>query len=329
MTLKAKDELLKRLFEANGEPVSGQEIADEFSLSRTAIWKYVKDFEKEGYEIGTVRKKGYYLISAPDLVNQANVKKYLNTPAFGHRIDYKETCESTQLIAHDEAQAGAPNGTVVISEEQTLGKGRMSRPWNSVAGKGIWMSVIARPQLTPQQAPQMTLVAAVAVTRAIEEVTGVEPTIKWPNDILVNGKKVTGILTELQADPDRVKAIILGIGINVNQTEEDFPENLRAIASSLNIVLGHKVNRAKLIAKTLEFLEHYTNIYVQHGFSPIKLLWEGYSNTAGKRIRAVMINETIEGTAIGISSEGMLELRLDDGSVRGIYSADIEFENDK
>lgn len=326
MTSKAKHELLKRLYEADGQPVSGQEIADEFGLSRTAIWKYVKDFEKDGYEIGTVRKKGYYLITVPDLVNEANVKKHLSAPAFGHRIDYMETCESTQLIAHDEAQSGAPNGTVIIAEEQTLGKGRMSRPWNSVAGKGVWMSVIARPALTPQQAPQMTLVAAVAVTRAIQEVTGIEPTIKWPNDILVNGKKVTGILTELQADPDRVKAIILGIGINVNQTEEDFPVELRPIASSLKMVLGHSINRAKLIAKTLEFLEHYTDIYITHGFSPIKLLWEGYSNTAGKRIRAVMFNETIEGTALGISNEGMLELRLDDGTVRGIYSADIEFE---
>ena len=207
-----------------------------------------------------------------------------------------------------------------------MGKGRMSRPWNSIAGKGVWMSVIVRPALTPQQAPQMTLVAAVAVTRAIQEVTGIEPSIKWPNDILVNGKKVTGILTELQADPDRVKAIILGIGINVNQTEEDFPDELIPIAGSLKMVHGHSINRAELIAKTLEFLEHYTEIYVTHGFGPIKLLWEGYSNTAGRRIRAVMFNETIEGTALGISNEGMLELRLDDGSVRGIYSADIEFK---
>ena len=326
MTSNAKTELLKRLFEADGQPVSGQDIADEFGLSRTAIWKYVKDFERDGYEIGTVRKKGYYLITVPDLVNEANVKKHLQATTYGNRIDYMETCESTQLIAHEEAQNGAPDGTVIISEEQTVGKGRMSRPWNSTAGKGIWMSVITRPALSPQQAPQMTLVAAVAVTRAIQEVTGIEPSIKWPNDILVNGKKVTGILTELQADPDRVKAIILGIGINVNQTEADFPEELKTIASSLKMVIGHSINRAELIAKTLEFLEHYTEIYVTHGFSPIKLLWEGYSNTAGKRIRAVMFNETIEGIALGISNDGMLELRLDNGTVRGIYSADIELK---
>jgi BirA family transcriptional regulator, biotin operon repressor / biotin---[acetyl-CoA-carboxylase] ligase len=327
MTSNAKNEFLKRLFEANGQPVSGQVIADEFGLSRTAIWKYVKDLEKDGYEIGTIRKKGYYLISVPDRVNESNVKKHLkSTVVFGQRIVYKESCLSTQFIAHEEAQNGAPDGTVVISEEQTSGKGRMSRPWDSAAGKGIWMSVIARPALTPQQAPQMTLVAAVAVTRAIEEVAGVNPSIKWPNDILIDGKKVTGILTELQADPDRVKAIILGIGINVNQNDEDFPEELKSIATSLKMVSGKTINRAKLIAKTLEFLEHYTNLYVAHGFSPIKLLWEGYSNTVGKRIRAVMFNETIEGIAMGITEDGMLNLKLDDGSIRGIFSADIHFQ---
>lgn len=326
MSSIAKNELLKRLFEANGQPVSGQEIADQFGVSRTAIWKYIKEFEQDGYEIGTIRKKGYYLISTPDKVNAANIKKYITTANYGQQIHYVETCESTQFIAHDEAQNGAPDGTVIIAEEQTLGKGRMSRPWNSTANKGIWMSVIIRPSLTPQQAPQMTLVAAVAVTRSIEDITGIQPDIKWPNDILVKGKKVTGILTEMQADPDRVKAIILGIGMNVNQEANDFPDELQTIATSLKMELGETVSRSKLVAKILEYLENYTKIYETHGFAPIKLLWEGYSNTTGKRIRAVMLNETIEGTAIGISETGMLELRLDDGSIRGIYSADIELK---
>lgn len=326
MNLTAKDELLKRLFEANGQPVSGQEIADQFGLSRTAIWKYVKELELDGYEIGTVRKKGYFLITVPDKVNAANIKKHLNTQTYGQTIHYYETLESTQFIAHDESQNGAQDGTLIISEEQTLGKGRMSRPWNSTFGKGIWMSLIVRPNLAPHQAPQMTLVAAVAVTRAIEEITGIHPDIKWPNDILINGKKVTGILTELQADPDRVKAIILGIGINVNQSPDDFPVELSTIATSLKIALGSEVNRSKLIAKVLEFLEQYTKIYEMHGFAPIKLLWEGYSNTVGKRIRAVMLNEVLDGTAIGISDEGLLKIRLEDGTVRGIYSADIEIQ---
>ncbi|WP_262173033.1 biotin--[acetyl-CoA-carboxylase] ligase [Saccharococcus sp. Marseille-Q5394] len=323
MNTNIKSELLKRLFEAKGNPISGQEFADEFGLSRTAIWKYIREFEEEGYEIASIRKKGYVLIASPDLVNAANIKKYLQTAAYGRKIDYHVSCGSTQILAHDAAQAGVPDGTLVVSEEQTAGKGRLSRPWDSAAQKGIWMSLIIRPSLMPQQAPQMTLVAAVAIVRAIENIAGIEATIKWPNDILINNRKVTGILTELQSEPDRVKAIILGIGMNVNQDEDDFPLELKEIATSLKIAGGKHIDRAKLIAEILFFIESYTKMYEKHGFGPIKLLWEGYSNIAGKRIQAVMLNETVEGTALGISEEGLLELQLDDGTVRGIYSADV------
>lgn len=324
MSINVKSELLKKLLEAKGEPVSGQDIADSFGLSRTAIWKYVKELEKEGYEIGTVRKKGYFLKEQPDKVNAENVQQYLESKRFGQTIHYHESCPSTQLLAHDVAHAGAVDGTVIIAEQQTAGKGRLSRPWDSADGKGIWMSVITRPALTPQQAPQLTLVAAVSVTRAIESLTDVCPEIKWPNDILLNGKKVTGILTELQADPDRVKAIIIGIGINANQQLTDFPEELHSIATSIQMITGKHVNRAQLIAKILYYLELYADIYVQEGFLPIKQLWESYSNTIGKRIRAVMLHETLEGVARGISHDGMLELQLEDGTIRGIYSADIQ-----
>lgn len=323
MNTNVKNELLKRLFEAKGEPVSGQEFAEQFGLSRTAIWKYIKEFEEDGYEIASIRKKGYVLISSPDRVNSANIQKHLGTSSYGRTIDYYESVQSTQIIAHDAAQAEAADGTLIVAEEQTAGKGRLSRPWSSTANKGIWMSLIIRPSLMPQQAPQMTLVSAVAIVRAIEELTQLEATIKWPNDIMINGKKMTGILTELQSDPDRVKAIIIGIGMNVNQDEDDFPNELKPIATSLKMATGEHIDRAKLIAGILNYLELYTKMYEKHGFGPIKLLWEGYSNTAGKRVRAVMLNETIEGTALGISEEGLLELRLDDGSVRGIYSADI------
>lgn len=327
MNTNVKNELLKRLFEADGRPISGQEFADEFGLSRTAVWKYIKEFEVEGYEIVSVRKKGYVLVSSPDRVHGAAIQQYLKTKRYGRHITHFETCASTQLIAHDFAQNDAPDGTLVVSEEQSGGKGRLSRPWSSAAHKGIWMSLIVRPELLPQQAPQMTLVAAVAIVRAIEEVVNIAATIKWPNDIMLDGKKVTGILTELQSDPDRVKAIIIGIGMNINHEVNDFPEELHSIATSLKIATGQEINRAKLIAAILGFLELYTSMYEKHGFGPIKLLWEGYSNTAGKRIRAVMLNETIEGLALGISDEGLLELKLDDGSIRGIYSADIVLES--
>lgn len=326
MNTKVKNELLKRLFEANGVPISGQEFADEFGLSRTAIWKYIKEFEEEGYDIQSIRKKGYVLTGSPDRVNAANIHKQLKTKSYGRIVQYYESCATTQSIAHDAAQNGAPDGTLIVSEEQTAGKGRLSRPWSSAARKGVWMSLIIRPSLMPQEAPQMTLVTAVAIVRAIEEIVGLEATIKWPNDIMIDGKKMTGILTELQSDPDRVKAIIIGIGMNINHEKDDFPDEIQEIATSLKLQSGKETDRARLIAEILSFLEIYTEMYVKHGFGPIKLLWEGYSNTAGKRIKAVMLNETVEGIALGISEEGLLEVELADGTVKGIYSADIIIE---
>ncbi|GKV67969.1 bifunctional ligase/repressor BirA [Sporosarcina sp. NCCP-2716] len=323
MNTNVKTELLRRMSAGKEHPVSGQQLADEFGVSRTAIWKYVKELETEGYEIGSVRKKGYYLIASPDAVTPAAIQQYLTTPLYGSTIRYTGTCPSTQLIAHDEAQNGAADGTVIIADEQTAGKGRLSRPWSSAAGKGIWMSVITRPALTPQQAPQMTLVTAVAIVRAIEECTSVTPSIKWPNDILVNGRKLTGILTELQADPDRVKAIILGIGMNVNQEPDDFPSELQSIATSLRIEEGQPVSRAKLVAAVLSYLEQYVSLYVEKGFAPLKLLWESYADSIGRRIRVSTLQETYEAVARGISDDGRLEVQLDDGTIRGIYSADI------
>ncbi len=323
MNTNVKTELLRRMSAGKEHPVSGQQLAEEYGLSRTAIWKYVKELENEGYEIGSVRKKGYYLIASPDAVTPAAIQQYLTASVYGSTISYRGTCPSTQLIAHEEAQNGAADGTVIIADEQTAGKGRLSRPWSSAAGKGIWMSVITRPELTPQQAPQMTLVAAVAIVRAIEECTSVRPSIKWPNDILAGGRKLTGILTELQADPDRVKAIILGIGMNVNQQTEDFPGELQEIATSLRVEGGQPVSRAKLVAAVLSYLEQYVALYVEKGFAPLKLLWESYADSIGRRVRISTLQETYEAVAQGISEDGRLEVQLDDGSVRGIYSADI------
>ncbi|WP_432355143.1 biotin--[acetyl-CoA-carboxylase] ligase [Sporosarcina sp. A2] len=323
MNTNIKSELLKRMAGGKEHPISGQQLADEYGVSRTAIWKYVKELESEGYEIGSIRKKGYYLIDSPDSVSSAAIQQYVDSENYGKTIRHVESCPSTQLLAHAEAQSGAPDGMVIIADEQTAGKGRLSRPWSSAAGKGIWMSVITRPKLMPQQAPQMTLVAAVAIVRAIEELTDVTPSIKWPNDILVKGRKLTGILTELQADPDRVKAIILGIGMNVNQQLEDFPEDIRGIATSLSIEEGKPINRAQLTAKVLSYLELYVTLYVEKGFAPIKLLWESYADSIGKRVRISTLQESYEATARGISEDGRLEVVLDDGTVKGIYSADI------
>jgi len=321
-----KQEITKRLLSAKGNPISGQQLADEFGLSRTAIWKHIKELESDGFMIETIKKKGYVLSSSPDSIQAAKVEQHLTTKRFGRHIHYVEQCPSTQPIAHQLAQVNALDGTVVLTEEQTAGKGRMARPWTSSRGKGIWMSVIIRPEIPPMKAPQFTLIAAVAVTRAIEDIAEVRAEIKWPNDLLINGKKCTGILTELQADVDRVQAIILGIGVNVNQDLEDFPDEIQPIATSIKMVAGVHIDRAHLVARILHYLEIYTDMYVEHGFEPLKLLWESYSGTLGRRIKAVMINQQIEGIALGITNDGVLQVQTDDGTIHGIYSADIEIQ---
>ncbi|HWK24714.1 MAG TPA: biotin--[acetyl-CoA-carboxylase] ligase [Ureibacillus sp.] len=327
MTLSMKDKILKRFLLASGEPISGQYLAEEMGISRTAVWKHLQSLQEEGYSFETIKKKGYLLTNKPDRVDAASISSYLTTERFGHNIHYYDECATTQTIAHELARNGAPDGTVVIAETQTDGKGRMSRPWESTKGKGIWMTVIIKPDVLPHQAPQFTLVAAVSIVNALKSLyKEFTPVIKWPNDILVNGMKCTGILTEMIAEMDRVQALLVGIGINVNQQKEDFPEELQSIATSLSIEENKLLNRAELVATILSFLENYSDLYITRGFGPIKKLWEDASGTIGKEIKATTLTEVIQGKAIGITESGVLEIQLDSGEIRSIYSADIELK---
>ena len=324
MNITVTHKLAGRLIEAKGTAVSGQQLADEFGISRTAVWKHIKDLEEQGYEIASVKKKGYSLVSQPDTLEPAGLQPLLKTRMIGRNMVYQRSCTSTQIIAHQLAQEGTPAGTVAITEEQTAGRGRMARVWDSAYGKGIWMSVVLRPDVVPQKAPQFTLVAAVAMVRAIEEVTGVKPEIKWPNDILIKGKKCTGILTELQSDADGIQALIIGIGLNVNQELSDFDVQVQPIATSLKMESGKHVSRQDMVRAILFHLEHYTDLYIVEGFGILKVLWESYSSTIGSKVRARLPKETLEGIAEGITEDGVLQLRTADGKLHSIYSADIE-----
>ncbi|HWL24895.1 MAG TPA: biotin--[acetyl-CoA-carboxylase] ligase [Ureibacillus sp.] len=328
MNLTTKDELLTRFLKAKDEPLSGQQLADEFGISRTAIWKHLQTLQDEGYTFDTVKKKGYVLTSKPDRVDPARISSYLTTKRLGHSAHYFEECTSTQTIAHQLARNGADDGTIVVAESQTEGKGRMTRPWESTKNKGIWMTVLIRPNILPHQAPQFTLIAAVAVVNAIKSLSNnINPEIKWPNDILINGKKCTGILTEMIAEMDGVQALLIGIGVNVNQNEEDFPDEIKNIATSLSIEENTKLDRSELIAAILHYLEKYTDIYLKSGFQPIKILWEEFSGTIGKKIRATTLREVIEGIAIGITDDGVLQVKVENNEIKQIYSADIEIES--
>lgn len=321
-----KYEILKKLQQAGDEAVSGQQLANDCGISRTAIWKHIKQLEEEGYVFETIKKKGYILKSQPNLIDPDKIKAALETETFGEQIIYEEVVSSTQPIAHQLAQQGAKAGTVVICEEQTAGRGRMQREWKSQKGKGIWMSIILRPDVPPRNAPQFTLVAAVAIAKAIEDVAAVRPQIKWPNDLLIDGLKITGILTELQADPDYVNALIMGIGINVNHEQVDFPEEIQGIATSLKLQSGKEIDRAVLVARILYYLEKYSAMYVEVGFQEIKKEWEAYSCTIGQTIKVTTVQEVFIGKAIAITNDGVLKVQLPDGETKSVISADIELK---
>lgn len=324
MNTEITEQIAEQLLASRGEPVSGQQLAEQYGISRTAIWKHMKELEEQGFVMETVKKKGYVLKQAPDTLQPLCIRPFLHEGGIGGNLVYETSVASTQIVAHQLAQDGAPDGTVVLAEEQTSGRGRLSRKWQSAYGKGVWMSVILRPQIPVHLAPQFTLVAAVAAAKAIEEAIGAAPSIKWPNDILIDGKKCTGILTELQADADGVQALIIGIGLNANQLPADFPEELEGIATSLAIEKGGSINRAKLAADVLNELSSHSQLYLEEGFAPVKRIWESYSNTIGSRVRARLAKETLHGVAERITEDGVLMLRTDDGKVHPIYSADIE-----
>ena len=254
MQSSVKHTLLEAFSKADGEFVFGQALADMIGCSRTAVWKHIESLRQEGFELEVVRKKGYRITSKPDKVSENELLIGLETNRLGKRIVFKESVESTQKEAHQIAEE-AEEGTLVIAEEQTAGRGRMARPWQSPKYTGVWMSIILKPELPPFKAPQFTLITAVAVTEAIRDAAGVMPSIKWPNDLLLNGKKLTGILTEMQADSDHIRSIIIGIGVNVNQRE--FPEELAQIATSIAIEKGETVSRAKIVQAIMKNLETY------------------------------------------------------------------------
>jgi BirA family transcriptional regulator, biotin operon repressor / biotin---[acetyl-CoA-carboxylase] ligase len=324
MQSQLRKDLLDAFTNAGGSYLSGQHIAELLGCSRTAVWKHIEELRKEGFELEAVRRKGYRIVKTPEKITADELRLGLKTKFIGKNVHHEESVESTQKIAHVLAYEGAPEGTVIIAEEQLSGRGRMDRKWHSPKYTGIWMSMILRPNIPLPKAPQLTLLTAVAIVQGIEDITGVLPEIKWPNDILINGKKVTGILTELEAEADRINSVIIGIGMNVNQTKEDFPVEIRDIATSLLLEKGEKVSRADLIKSIFTNLEKLYLLYLEEGFFPIKLLWESYAISIGRKITARTLTHSIVGKAQGITDDGVLIIEDEQGKIHHVYSADIE-----
>lgn len=323
--MKIKQVILQAFHDQPDRFISGEELSQTCGCSRTAVWKHIEELRRDGYEVEAVRKLGYRLLTAPDRLSAAEITAGLGTKKIGQHVYAYDEVVSTQPLAHDAAAKGAVEGTLVLAEQQTGGKGRLGRPWHSPKGTGIWMSLIVRPAIPLPKTPQMTLLTAVCVARTIREETGLPVKIKWPNDIFIGDKKVCGILTELNAESDRVNYLVIGIGLNVNSVESDFPEELAQVGTSLRIESGQSISRVRFIQQFCRIFEETYEQFLLEGFQPIKSEWEAYSYTIGRLVTIQTISQKLEGRAIGLNEEGVLLVEDEAGLVHKVYSADVNY----
>jgi BirA family transcriptional regulator, biotin operon repressor / biotin---[acetyl-CoA-carboxylase] ligase len=308
-----KETVLAVLKGHSGRYISGEELSRRLQVSRTAVWKHIGGLRDEGYDIESSPRLGYRLVSVPDLLLPSEVRDGLRTAVLGREMVHYHTADSTNRLARELAANGAPEGTLVVAERQTGGRGRLGREWQSPTG-GIWVSLILRPALPPYQAQLFTLLAAVAAAEATAETTGLVPGIKWPNDLLVNGRKLVGILTEVSAEMEQVNYLVLGLGLNANVPAPAFAEELKESATSLLVETGSPVSRAGWLRS---FLEHFEAGYCsaqQEGFADMLSRWRRYSVTLGRPVRVTVGERSREGIALDISEQGALLVRTDEGT---------------
>jgi len=317
-----RSNILDILRNANGAYVSGEDIARTLNVSRTAVWKHIRELKQAGYAIDSHSRSGYCLMETPDLLLPNEIQNGRKTKVLGKDIQYYKEVISTNNQAKLAAQQDADEGTIIVSESQTSGRGRLARGWYSPAEKGIWFSVILRPHFLPQEAPKCTLMAAVAIAKAIETITELQVGIKWPNDILYNKQKLVGILTEMNAEMDCINYIIIGMGVNVNIQKDEFPVELQQIATSLAILKGEKISRVKLLNEILFQIETLYNIAQTEGFVKILEEWKKYSVTLGKTVDVIGINDTFAGVAMDIDADGALLVKTKAGLKR-VLAGDV------
>jgi len=323
MNATTQSPLLQMLLNHPEQYVSGEMISQQLGISRTAVWKQIKKLEALGYEIEAVTKLGYRLIYEPVAIDHDMLQHHFQGKRFGSIIHHYDAIDSTQIVAKQLAEDGADEGTVVIAEQQNKGKGRLGRHWHSPYGKGIWMSVVLRPQIPIQLAPQLTLLTAVALCRAIRSYSGLEIGIKWPNDLLYQGKKISGILLESSAEDQMLKYVIAGIGIDANLSAQDYDEQLQLKATSLRLIMGKVIDRTELIQLFLSEWETLMAIYEQDGFRTIANLWEANAISIGHKVSLTTPTETFMGTPLRLTDAGSIVVQLEDGTEKEIYSAEM------
>jgi len=302
--------------------ISGEKIAREIGTTRSSVWRWVKRLREVGVKVSGHQHSGYRIERIPDVLVANLLQRQLRGSEFGKRIYHFFKVDSTNRVALELGHAGEPHGALVVAEEQTAGRGRAGRTWVSDNSAGIYMTLLLRPRLAPSLAPVLTMAAGLAVRDAIAEIAALEPDIRWPNDVLLGGKKVCGILTEMYAEPDRVKFVVCGIGVNVNQSK--MPDALAKIGTSLLRETGRVHSRVDIVVRLLRRFEGYYNQLVTQGAAPIVRRFSEVSSYAkGKRVRVTAGAESFVGVTAGLDAAGLLLVKRDGGRTETVLAADI------
>lgn len=316
-----KGEILHILRNQEGY-VSGQELCERFGVSRTAVWKAVNQLKEEGYEIEAVPNKGYHMVACPDVISAEEVKSLLATRWAGQEIAYYSILDSTNNRAKRLAEEGAAHGTLVIADEQTGGRGRRGRSWKTPPRSAIAMTLIIRPNLPTEKASMITLLMGMAVASACRELLGLPAGIKWPNDVVIGGRKICGILTEMSAEMDGIHYLVIGTGINVNMDE--FPEEIRDVATSLSIQAGHTVNRAEVICLCMKYFERYYEIFMEtEDLSGLRDTYHEMLVNLNNEVRVLEPGNEYCGISRGINEKGELLVERENQTVEAVFAGEV------
>lgn len=310
------------LLRSTGEYVSGQELCSRFGVSRTAVWKAVKQLREEGYRIEAVQNKGYKLLECDEVYGRNEIESRLKGLWVGRQLYFYEKTDSTNIVAKRLGEEGARHGALVVADAQERGRGRRGRSWSSPPGVSVSFTILLRPSFPADKASSLTLVMALSVARALEKECGVEAMIKWPNDIVIHGKKVCGILTEMSIDMDAVNYVVVGAGINANLQE--IPQELEDKATSLLIECGRRVSRANVLKAVLESFEKNYEIFAQkESFSDLRQDYEKYLVNRNKKVLVLDPKGQYEGTALGINEKGELLVKRPDERIETVYAGEV------
>ena len=309
---------------AHHDGIAGTDLCQQLHVTRAAVWSQIESLREAGFEIIASPHRGYQLISAPDALLAVDLQsRLIQDQVIGNAVRVLQNTTSTNDEASRAALEGHPEGLVIFAESQSAGRGRMGRRWASPTGRGLWFSVLLRPSLAPSECTQLTATSANALVRAIQSTTGITPEIKWPNDLLIKGKKIAGILTEMSAELEHVSSVVLGIGIDVNQTASEFPADLRGIATSLKLATGKNISRPDLAEAVLRELDREYAHILAGNFAAVAEEWASHCSTLGKQVSIDMGTRRIRGRAEALDENGALLLRTEHGRIERIIGGEV------